>query len=258
MLEIVTLAKKAGDAIMRIYLAPQILVQDKADQSPLTLADMAANLMINEGLSQLTPEWPIISEESAYPDYAIRQHWERFWLVDPLDGTKEFIHKNGEFTVNIALIEHGIPVLGVVYAPVIDQCYFAGKGLGAFSSHDGITKKIHTRECAAKPIIVVSRSHIDNQTKELLDALNDPKIIPMGSSLKIGLVAEGIADLYPRLGPTMEWDTAAADAVLRESGGALYTTQGRSLEYNKLKLNNPNFLASSMKSQSIWLSYLNR
>ena len=254
-LDIVTLAKKAGEAIMKIYLDAELFVEDKADQSPLTLADISANQIINEGLSILTPDWPIISEESQFPDYEIRQHWREFWLVDPLDGTKEFIHKNGEFTVNIALIEQGVPILGVVYAPAIDKCYFASKGLGAFSVQDGIKKEIHTQEGGINPVIVVSRSHIDDATKSLIDAIGHPRIISMGSSLKIGLIAEGLADLYPRLGPTMEWDTAAADAILREAGGSLCTTEGQLLDYNKPVLKNPEFLASSLKSQGRWLGY---
>jgi 3'(2'), 5'-bisphosphate nucleotidase len=186
----------------------------------------------------------VLSEESTQISYIERQSWQRFWLVDPLDGTKEFIKRNGEFTVNIALIENGQPVLGVVYAPVLDVCYYAARGLGAFVKRGEVSQLICVQpHTAGQPVkVVASRSHSDERTTELLKQLGDHECISMGSSLKLCLIAEGVAHFYPRLGPTMEWDTAAAHAVVNEAGGIVCDLNGDELSYNKPDLHNPYFL----------------
>ena len=215
--DIVTIAKEAGDAIMQIY-KQDFKVEYKQDSSPLTLADKKANDIIEDGLNQLSVNIPILSEEGKNISYEDRKHWEYFWLVDPLDGTKEFIKKNGEFTVNIALIYKDTPVLGVVYAPALDVCYWAKQGEGAFKDGKKLPIKIANQRNTYK--IVVSRSHMSDETQVFIDAIDTVKekeLISIGSSLKICLVAEGEADIYPRLGPTMEWDTGAADAIAREA-----------------------------------------
>lgn len=238
------IAIKAGKAILTFY-TDDIEVQKKDDQSPLTKADMAAHTIIVNGLRKLEPDIPIISEESELPDYEIRKKWQRFFLVDPLDGTKEFIKKNGEFTVNIALIEGSIPVLGVVYIPAKERLYYADKKDGAWiqngtSEPQQISHTPYDKTKAAR--IAVSRSHGGNDTKERLEkmGIQVSEEIPYGSSLKICLVAEGKADIYPRFGPTMEWDTAAADAVFRYSGKN--GTRNSPLTYNKPSLKNDEFI----------------
>jgi len=219
--DIVTIAKEAGHAIMQIY-AQDFEVEYKQDNSPLTLADQTANDIIETGLNQLPVNLPILSEEGKYTPYEERKYWEYFWLVDPLDGTKEFVKKNGEFTVNIALIHKDTPVLGVVYAPALDICYWAKKNQGAFKDGQRLPLKTEGQRSTYK--IVASRSHMSDDTQAFIDAIDTNKekeLISIGSSLKICLVAEGEADIYPRLGPTMEWDTGAAHAVVDESGGQL-------------------------------------
>ena len=219
--DIVTIAKEAGHAIMQIY-AQDFEVEYKQDNSPLTLADQTANDIIETGLNQLPVNLPILSEEGKHTPYEERKYWEYFWLVDPLDGTKEFVKKNGEFTVNIALIHKDTPVLGVVYAPALDICYWAKKNQGAFKDGQRLPLKTEGQRSTYK--IVASRSHMSDDTQAFIDAIDTNKekeLISIGSSLKICLVAEGEADIYPRLGPTMEWDTGAAHAVVDESGGQL-------------------------------------
>lgn len=241
---IVALAHRAGEAIMVVYRSGDAGVTSKADDSPLTLADMASHRTIVAGLKKLTPDIPVLSEEAADIPYAERRLWSRYWLVDPLDGTKEFIKRNGEFTVNIALIENGAPVMGVVYAPVLEACYYAARGAGAFvqrgnSAAQAIKVESHTPGKTIK--VVASRSHSDARTAALLDRLGDHESISMGSSLKFCLVAEGAAHVYPRLGPTMEWDTAAAHAVVNEAGGSVCDSAGQELDYNKADMHNPEF-----------------
>lgn len=243
--EIVQLARTAGAAIMQIYRSEDFGASSKADNSPLTLADLAAHNCIVSGLSKLLFAYPVLSEEDANIPYTVRSKWTRFWLVDPLDGTKEFIKRNGEFTVNIALIENGVPVLGVVYAPVLDVCYYAARGNGAFVQRgEGPAQAIkavpHTSTAPIK--VVASRSHSDERTAALLKKLGEHECISMGSSLKLCLVAEGAAHIYPRLGPTMEWDTAAAHAVVKEAGGIVCGLSQQSLRYNKEDLHNSEFL----------------
>jgi 3'(2'), 5'-bisphosphate nucleotidase len=254
--EVVAIAKKAGDAIMDIYNSDDLGVTLKTDNSPLTKADQAANKVIIEGLS-LVSNFPILSEESKLVDYAERSKWQTFWLVDPLDGTKEFIKHNGEFTVNIALIRNGVPILGVVYAPAIERLYFAAEGQGAYVQNgDASPISIKAADYHEQRLIVVaSRSHAGSDLQSFLDQLSDHDVISMGSSLKICLVAEGRAHLYPRLGPTMEWDTAAAHAIVILAGGKLTDLAGMSLRYNKEELLNPYFVVAG-NPQYPWLSCL--
>jgi len=216
--DIVTIAKEAGKAIMQVY-KQDFEVEYKKDSSPLTLADKKANDIIEDGLNKLPVNFPILSEEGKEIPYGDRKHWEYFWLVDPLDGTKEFVKKNGEFTVNIALIYKDTPVLGVVYAPALDACYWAKQDEGAFKDGQKLPLKIESQRNTYK--IVVSRSHMSDETQAFIDAIDTDKekeLISIGSSLKICLVAEGEADIYPRLGLTMVWDTGAAHAIVCESG----------------------------------------
>ena len=216
--DIVTIAKEAGDAIMQVY-KQDFEVEYKKDSSPLTLADKKANDIIEDGLNKLPVNFPILSEEGRVVPYEERKYWEYFWLVDPLDGTKEFIKKNDEFTVNIALIHKDTPVLGVVFAPALDACYWAKQGEGAFKNGRKLPLKTEDQRNTYK--IVASRSHMSDDTQAFIDAIDTNKekeLVSIGSSLKICLVAEGEADIYPRLGPTMEWDTGAAHAVVCEAG----------------------------------------
>ena len=243
--DIVTIAKEAGKAIMQVY-KQDFEVEYKKDSSPLTLADKKANDIIEDGLNKLPVNFPILSEEGKEIPYGDRKHWEYFWLVDPLDGTKEFVKKNGEFTVNIALIYKDTPVLGVVYAPALDVCYWAKQGEGAFK--DGKNLPLKTADQRNTYKIVASRSHMSDETQAFIDAIDTDKekeLISIGSSLKICLVAEGEADIYPRLGPTMEWDTGAAHAVVNESGKSLEKYMNGKYskhEYNKEDLLNQWFV----------------
>lgn len=252
--QIVTIARQAGDAIMAIYADPTNEVMTKADNSPLTRADLAADKVIKAGLEKLQLGWPVLTEESAQIDFIERKDWQRFWLVDPLDGTKEFVKRNGEFTVNIALIENGQSILGVVYAPVLDVCYYAAQGMGAFmkrgaAAEQTIQAKIPAEGEAIK--VVASRSHADERTAALLQKLGSHECISMGSSLKLCLVAEGAAHFYPRLGPTMEWDTAAAHAVVNVSGGVVQDKAGIDLIYNKPDLHNSEFFVYAKSNEQI-------
>lgn len=236
------IAYDAGAAIMDIYQSDDFDVQKKGDDSPLTKADLAAHRVICDGLRALETQYPVISEEASDISWEQRKHWCRYWLVDPLDGTKEFIKRNGEFTVNIALIEKGVPIMGVVYAPVLDAMYTGERDRGAFLNGEAIS--VATREPAALRV-VGSRSHPSEETVEWLRALGKPyELLPMGSSLKICLVASDQADIYPRFGPTCEWDTAAAHAVLTAAGGEISTVSGDPLRYNqKEDYLNPYFIA---------------
>ena len=242
--DIVAIAKEAGNAIMQVY-KQDFEVEYKQDNSPLTLADKKANDIIEGGLNQLPVNFPILSEEGKDIPYEDRKHWEYFWLVDPLDGTKEFVKKNNEFTVNIALIYKDTPVLGVVYAPALDICYWAKQGDGAFKDGQKLPLKTAAQRNTYK--IVASRSHMSDETQAFIDAIDTEKekeLISIGSSLKVCLVAEGVADIYPRLDPTMEWDIGAAHAIVNESGGQLNDQKNNhTLKYNtKEKLLNNNFI----------------
>ncbi|MBT8145545.1 MAG: 3'(2'),5'-bisphosphate nucleotidase CysQ [Gammaproteobacteria bacterium] len=246
------IAQSAGQEILAVYnKTGNIDVTVKDDNSPLTEADQRAHKVIVAGLSEAVPDIPILSEESEQLDYSVRSTWDRYWLVDPLDGTKEFIKRNGEFTVNIALIEQGQPMLGVVHVPVTGVTYRGVRGVGASKTENGNDSAIQCRRIAPgqKALkVVASRSHRAPELDDLLDRMrkqfSDLELVSMGSSLKICLVASGEADIYPRLGPTCEWDTAAAHAVLLAAGGSLVDPQFSELRYNsKAELLNPHFTA---------------
>jgi 3'(2'), 5'-bisphosphate nucleotidase len=242
--DLVEIARKAGEVILEIY-GQEIDVTQKDDDSPLTQADLASHRVICGALESLTPDIPLLSEESADIDFETRSSWRRYWLIDPLDGTKEFINRNGEFTVNIALVEDNRPVMGVVHVPVSGVTYTGIEGLGA-TRREGSQKPgpIQVRRPCADPMVVVgSRSHANPVLNEILESMGKFDLVSMGSSLKFCLVAEGEADFYPRLGPTSEWDTAAAHAVVTAAGGQIVTLRGRPLQYNlKASLLNPEFL----------------
>jgi 3'(2'), 5'-bisphosphate nucleotidase len=242
--KVIEIAKSAGDLIMKIY-QEKIDITHKGDGSPVTLADEMANAYILQKLPDLLPGVFIVSEESVDSQVDF-QECEHFWLVDPLDGTKEFISKNGQFTVNIALIEKGLPILGVVYAPALG-CLYAGDKTSAFTESLGNRVPISCRTVPDEGLTVVgSRSHGDDQAlNALLDGKAVHEIIPIGSSLKLCLVAAGKADLYPRLGRTMEWDIAAGHAILLAAGGVINDLNGQPLGYGKPGLDNPHFVASA-------------
>lgn len=240
---IIDAARDAGIKILEVYNSEDFGVEEKGDHSPLTKADQLAHETIVEKLKET--ELPILSEEGTKIPYEERKEWEYFWMVDPLDGTKEFIKKNGEFTVNIALIHNQKPILGVVYAPVLDKLYFGGEGIGAFKSENmdpQVELKIIENENGAKRI-VASRSHLNEETKKYIEQYTDAETVSMGSSLKFMLIADSEADIYPRFAPTMEWDTAAANAVLRGLNiEVINMDDNMPLRYNKENLLNPNFL----------------
>lgn len=253
--QVIALAEQAGEKIMAIY-QKDFAIYDKADESPLTEADLAAHNHIVAGLESLS-DLPILSEESTDEvTWEERKNWQTYWLVDPLDGTKEFIKKNGEFTVNIALIDNGQPIFGVVYAPALQVTYYGDKASGAFKKTLTDTKSITPESYNEGQtwIVVGSRSHPSVETQQLLDTLQgEVEMIPMGSSLKLCLVAEGKAHLYPRLGPTSEWDTGAAQAVVEAAGGNVYAYENgdinsltQPLRYNqKASVLNPYFVVSA-------------
>ncbi|MEA3418939.1 MAG: 3'(2'),5'-bisphosphate nucleotidase CysQ [Campylobacterota bacterium] len=243
--EIVGIAKEAGDAIMDIY-EKDFSVEYKDDKSPLTEADLKSNEIICNALTSLYPDIPILSEENKAAPYTERKSWDFFWLIDPIDGTKEFIKKNGEFTVNIALIHKDTPVLGVVYAPVLEDMYSAKKDEGAFKNEERLPLKTNA-EPEKHLSVVASKSHLSEETQEFIDelALGTEKLdlVSKGSSLKLCMVAEGTADIYPRLAPTMEWDTGAAHAVVLESGKQVVQFENnKPVVYNKENLLNPWFI----------------
>jgi 3'(2'), 5'-bisphosphate nucleotidase len=231
--KLVDISRRAGNAILEWYDGDMGITQ-KADNSPLTRADLASHELINTELTSLWPDIPVLSEESADIPWETRRNWQQYWLVDPLDGTKEFINHNGEFTVNIALIRDHQPVLGVVYVPVSGVCYFGAGNHGAWRQEkDAAAATIRVRTPCSKPAVIVgSRSHANPELAEQLNRLGPHDMISMGSSLKFCLVAEGRADLYPRTGPTSEWDTAAAQAVVEAAGGRVVRIDGSPLAYN--------------------------
>lgn len=250
------IAFEAGQAIMEVYKRLGA-VETKADGSPVTEADHAAHRVINDRLRRLTPDIPILSEESAQAPYAERRHWNEFWLVDPLDGTREFINQRGEFTVNIALIRGGAPVLGVVGIPAWSALYW-GHGDEAYRQRDsGTAERIHVSHYrSGTPRVVASRSHASPETAGFIEQVKEAcgacELKSLGSALKICLVAEGEADVYPRLGPTSEWDIAAAHCVLEAAGGALTSARGDPVRYNKENILNPWFVAAG-KSDFDWI-----
>jgi len=219
--DIKDIAIEAGKVIMEIY-NKDFQVEYKDDNSPLTQADIKSNEIICNALQHLYPQIPIMSEENKQIDYEIRKEWEYYWCIDPIDGTKEFVKRNGEFTINIALIHNTIPVLGVVYAPVIDKMYSAKKCEGAFLNN----KRLPLESKKENLTIVASKSHLSKETQNFIDSLKveypDLEVNSKGSSLKLCMIADGSANIYPRLSATMEWDTAAADAIVREAGKMTY------------------------------------
>lgn len=254
---VVSTAIEAGEAILAVY-ETDFDVQNKDDQSPLTLADMASNRCILRRLAALTPDIPVITEEAGLPDFDVRRHWSRYWLIDPLDGTKEFVKRNGEFTVNVALVEMGRPVLGVVHVPVTGKTYIGCAGYGAEVREAGKPARqiCVSAESAIPARVVGSRSHRGASLDAFLDALGEYEMHAVGSSLKFCLVAEGLADIYPRLGPTSEWDTAAAQAVVEQAGGTVLELGGKPLIYNaKADILNPHFLVVGPRDHD-WLGML--
>ncbi len=254
---VIALARRAGEDVMRVYDAG-FSVEQKEDKSPLTEADMASHETIERGLIALTPRLPVLSEESAAIPYEERAGWSRYWLVDPLDGTREFVKRNGEFTVNIALIENHVPILGVIVVPVSGLCYYACHGRGAYRQPKGETPvRIRVRPLDMSRLVVAgSRSHAGDRLSAFLDRLGSHELLSMGSSLKSCLVAEGRADVYARLGPTSEWDTAAAHCIVDEAGGCVTDIAMRPLRYNtKESLLNPDFFVSGAPGWD-WSQYL--
>ncbi len=254
--KLVSTAQKAGEAILAIYhdAEKSEVVDHKADDSPLTLADQASHQVIEQALGKLAPEIPVLSEEGKHLAYSERKAWRQFWLVDPLDGTKEFIKRNGEFTVNIALVEGQTVVAGVVYVPVKGVTYFASKGQGAFKQEGNQAPQPITasefRMTDPGLRLVCSRSHLSAEVEAYLEQFEAPQTVSMGSSLKLVLVASGEADIYPRLGPTMEWDTAAAQIVVEEAGGQVISQETQApMIYNKENLLNPYFIVFGNKQE---------
>lgn len=259
---LIKISQKAGVAIMDVYSREDFGIMEKENHSPLTLADTAADDIIKAELIKLTPNIPILSEESKEIPYEERKSWKQFWLVDPLDGTKEFIKRNGEFTVNIALIENGKPVLGVVYAPAIDAMYYGVVETGASY------KIVNGKETVIKVAnyqngdtlnIAASKSHRGEETDKFIANIEKDNIktdaVSVGSSLKFCLVAEGAAHIYPRFGPTMEWDTAAAQAIVEAAGGSVTDMENQPLCYNKQVLLNPYFIVNSTQNFN-WKKYI--
>lgn len=241
---VIALAHAAAAEILAVYQG-EFDIEHKDDRSPLTAADLASHRCIVAGLGALTPDIPVLSEESRDVDISRRREWSTLWLVDPLDGTREFIKRNGEFTVNIALIEDGVATFGVIQQPVTGLLWHGTSGAGAFRRDDGGERQIRVRVPAPTPLrVAASRSHRDPRTQALLDALPHGEAVACGSSLKFCRIAEGSMDLYPRFGPTSEWDTAAGQAILEAAGGAVLDPRGRPLRYNQREtLLNGDFLA---------------
>ncbi len=256
--QVIEIARAAARAILTIYES-DFTVNNKKDNSPLTQADLIAHQTITKGLTALTPNLPILSEESTIPPWDKRKHWRQYWLIDPLDGTREFIKRNGEFTVNIALIEDHLPVIGVVYVPVGNVCYYASRDHGAYKITGTSTSAIQTRKTDMNHIAVCgSRSHGNKKQQAFIKSLGQQStMIAIGSSLKFCLVAEGSADVYLRFGLTSEWDTAAAHCIVNEAGGAVLDMHDQPLCYNDTaSLLNPEFMVIGDKHFD-WQPYLN-
>jgi 3'(2'), 5'-bisphosphate nucleotidase len=259
---ILVFAREAGERIMAVY-EREFSVETKTDKSPVTEADMDAHEVIVNGLQNLPKAYPVLSEESVDIPFSARRRWETYWLVDPLDGTREFIKHNGEFTVNVALIHRHEAILGLVYAPVSELYYYAARGYGAYKqSYGGEPKPIHCRISAQKQpghehlVVIGSRSHDCDKLQRFLTNMGDYELRSMGSSLKSCMVAEGLADIYPRLGLTSEWDTAAAQCVVEEAGGHFTDSEGNRLRYNtKESLLNPSFLVFCDDTID-WISFI--
>jgi len=256
--QVAAIARAAGVEILDVYASGEVAATAKADASPLTVADLRAHALIVSRLAELTPGVPILSEEAADTPFSERSRWGRYWLVDPLDGTREFLARNGQFTVNIALIEGHAPALGVVHVPVTDTSYLGYPGRGAWRQRPATAaESIHVAGRSTTPLRVVgSRSHRGDSLDLFLARAGAHELVAIGSSLKFCLLAEGAADVYPRLGPTSEWDTAAAHAVLAAAGGTVSQLDGTPLAYNtRAELLNPHFVAYGPKDRD-WLALL--
>lgn len=257
--QVLAIAEQAGEAILAVYHGEEeIVVTLKDDETPLTKADLAADRIITDRLSRLSPQYPVLSEESAIIDFETRQTWSKYWLVDPLDGTREFIHRTDDFTVNIALVSDHNAILGVVHAPAHGVSYVAACDVGVFKvTQDGVWEPIQVRPKPMKPIVVVSRFHNTAGTlAQHLEKMGECTIKPLGSALKPCLIAEGVADLYIRFGLTSEWDTAASQCILELAGGRMFDLSGKALAYNtKGSLLNPAFVSAGDTSID-WINYL--
>ena len=252
----VRIAQDAGDKIMAVYRTADFGVEHKQDDSPLTAADMASHHHIVDALTALTPQYPVLSEESAKLPFSERSQWQTYWLVDPLDGTREFIKRNGEFSTLIALVHNHQPILGVVHAPVLNETWFAHQGGGAFKTANGETFPISTRATGTPLKVMGSKSHRDPVMPQFLERIGEHEYAVMGSILKACLVAEGSADIYPRLGLTSEWDTAAAQIIVEEAGGHFTRTDMQPMRYNtKDSLLHPYFFVFGRDYRD-WSQYL--
>jgi 3'(2'), 5'-bisphosphate nucleotidase len=238
------LVHQAGEAIMQVYQTADFGIETKKDDSPVTKADLDAHYCLIDGLAKLTPNIAIVSEEDPASQIVPQTH-NCYWLIDPLDGTKEFINRNGQFTVNLALIEDNAPSFGFVSTPIDQTLYWGGQHLGAWRLRDNALKPLHTQACQTPMRVVASKSHLNQATRDFIANLGDTTLVQAGSSLKLLRIAEGEADIYPRLAPTCEWDTAAAQAVLEGASGKVTQVDGSPMQYGKADILNPHFVASS-------------
>jgi len=256
---LIDICNNTNDIILEVYNSSDLGVQTKSDDSPLTIADKRASDYICDALDKWDPTIPIICEETKLQDYETRKNWNKFWLVDPLDGTKEFIKRNGEFTVNIALIDSGEPIVGIIAVPVTGELYYAQKGRGSFKIHESITTRLSCHPFNAwDPVnVICSRSHLSEATKNFLDFYQVKDMVSCGSSLKFMLLCENKAHIYPRLHPCMEWDIAAADIILTEAGGKINQLFDDKIRYNKPNLLVPLFLArGNLKTLLNYILYI--
>lgn len=242
--DVIKIADEASEKVLHIYQS-DFKVNYKEDHSPITAADIGSHDIIVKGLRQISRDIPILSEEGAEIPWEERKKWRRFWLIDPIDGTKDFTQRTGEFTVNIAMIEDGEPVMGVVTAPALKEAFWGIKGEGAhMRDRTGRVHRIRVAEPKDTLRVVASKNHLNEETRAFIDTLGAHETVQAGSSLKFCRIAEGHADIYPRMGPTSEWDTAAAHAVLVAAGGKVQTPEGQPLVYGKENILNPNFIAA--------------
>jgi len=238
------LVHQAGEAIMQVYQTADLGIETKKDDSPVTKADLDAHYLLVDGLAKLTPHIAIVSEEDP-ASHVIPQTHNCYWLIDPLDGTKEFINRNGQFTVNLALMEDNVPSFGFVSTPIDQTLYWGGQHLGAWRLRDNALEPLKTQAHESPKRVVASKSHLNQATRDFITNLGDTTLVQAGSSLKLLRIAEGEADIYPRLAPTCEWDTAAAQAVLEGAGGKVTQVDGSPMRYGKTDILNPHFVASS-------------
>ena len=242
--DVIKIADEASEKVLHIYQS-DFKVNYKEDHSPITAADIASHDIIVKGLRQISRDIPVLSEEGAEIPWEERKKWRRFWLIDPIDGTKDFTQRTGEFTVNIAMIEDGEPVMGVVTAPALKEAFWGIKGECAhMRDRTGRVHRIRVAEPKDTLRVVASKNHLNEETRAFIEALGSHETVQAGSSLKFCRIAEGHADIYPRMGPTSEWDTAAAHAVLVAAGGKVQTPEGQPLVYGKENILNPNFIAA--------------